>query len=199
MAELGHLPTIYQLIYTLDGHALGRRTLVQRTHITESTVRTHLNKLRALGYVTMAKGGTALTPSARSLFSTLFERVPCVSVLKLKDLSLDHHNAAAWIRHVRDAFHESWRYRDAAVREGATGALLLLRRPEGWGLSDDKRPLAQQNPNDAAHLQHVFAAQPGDGAVIVFGSTARAAQSGLWRILVDLFPIPTGKEEGVRQ
>lgn len=199
MAELGHLPTIYQLVYTLDGRVLGRRTLVQHTGITESTVRTHLNKLNASGWVTMAKGGTALTPSARSAFSTLFERVPQVSVLKLKDLALDRHNAAAWIRNVKDAFHESWRYRDAAVREGATGALLLMHRADGWGLSDDKRPLAQQNPNDADHLQHVFAAQPGDGAVIVFGSTARAAQRGLWRILVDLFPIPTQKEEGVRQ
>ena len=160
MTELGHRPTVYQIIYALHLHPLGRRTLVHRTGITESTVRTHLNKLRAAGLVTVAKGGTALTPLSAKAFTALFERVLHVGGLKLRDLALDHHNAAAWIRGAGNALWESWRYRDAAVREGATGVLLLIQRADGWGLSDDEKPLAEQNPNDAAYLQRTFDAQP---------------------------------------
>ena len=194
MAELGHWPTIYQIVYALYPHPLGRRTLMHRTGITESTVRTHLNKLRAAGLVTMAKEGTALTPSGTQAFTALFEHVLHVGELKLSDLALDRYNAAAWIREVGDALRESWRYRDAAVREGATGVLLLSQRADGWGLSDDVRPLAKKNPNDAAYLERTFDARPGDGAAIAFGPTRRIAQSGLWRVLAELFPIPARKE-----
>ncbi len=193
MAELGHLPTVYQLVYALDQHALGRRTLVQRTGITESTVRTHLNKLRTAGYVKMAKGGTTLTPAGRRAFQRLFERVPRVEELPLKELALDHKNVAALIRGMGERFRESWRYRDAAVRAGATGALLLIRRQSSWTLSDDPTPLARQNPHDASHLERAFAfdSQPGDGMVIVFGPTRRVAAGGLWCVLTELFPMKT--------
>ena len=189
-----HRPTIYQLVYELHKQPLGRRTLVARTGITEMTVRTHLNKLRASGLVTMAKGGTVLTAHGRKTFAQLLERVLYVGELQLRDLALDRHNEAVWIRGAGGAFQESWRYRDAAVREGATGALLLIHGPRGWRLSDDVKPLATQNPQDAEHLQRMLPALPGDGAIIAFGPTRAAACRGLWSVLVDLFPIKTRKE-----
>lgn len=194
MNELGHSPTIYQLIYELHKQPLGRRTLVTRTGITEMTVRTHLNKLRAVGLVTVAKGGTRLTAHGRKTFAQLIEKVLYVGELKLRDLALDRHNEAVWIRGAGDAFQESWRYRDAAVREGATGAILLIHRPEGWRLSDDVKPLAKQNPHDSEHLQRMLPALPGDGTIIAFGPTRVAACRGLWSVLVDLFPTKTRKE-----
>lgn len=194
MTELGHRPTVYQLVYALHSHPLGRRTLVHSTGITESTVRTHLNKLRAAGLVTMAKEGTALTPKGTKAFTALLEQVLCVGQLKLSDLALDHHNEAAWIRGAGDALRESWRYRDAAVREGSTGVLLLVQRANGWSLSDDAKLLIKQNPHDASYLQKTFDAQPGDGVIIAFGPSRRIAQSGLWRVLAELFPTQTRKE-----
>jgi DNA-binding MarR family transcriptional regulator len=194
MKKLGHWPIVYQIVHALDSSPLGRRTLVQRTGITEMTVRTHLNKLREAGYVTMAKGGTALTPAGRAAFETLLERVRHVAALKLKDLALDRYNAAALLRRVGDGFRESWRYRDAAVREGASGVLLLVQRADGWRLSDDPAPLGRQNPRDAAYLERVFDAQPQDGVVVAFGPTPRAARGGLWSVLVEFLPIQLKKE-----
>lgn len=194
MSGLGHLPTIYRLSYALKQQALGRRTLVEKTGITESTVRTHLNKLRTAGYVVMTKEGTTLTPLARKAFATLFEHVLQVAELELQDLALDEHNAAALIAGKGEAFCDSWRYRDAAVRAGATGAILLVKRPESWTWSDNPIPLARQNPHDAAYLQQVINAQPGDGLVIAFGSTPHAAQNGLWQVLVELFPLQLNRK-----
>jgi hypothetical protein len=116
-----------------------------------------------------------------------------VEELQLQDLSLDRHNLAALIGGVRDAFQESWRYRDAAVREGATGALLLLYQADGWRLSGDAKPLAEQNPHDVERLERTFDARPGDGAVIAFAPTRRHACRGLWSIIAGLFPFESLK------
>ena len=189
-AELGHLPTVYQLVWALNHRALGRRTLVERTGITESTVRTHLNKLRRAELVKMAKAGTSLTAQGLETFAPLFENVRWTGSLSLKDLALDRHNAAALLVDAAEKFKESWRYRDAAVREGATGALLLVKRPDGgWAFSDDPLKLAERYPEDAAQIEEVLPqAQPGDTLVIAFGSESWEARAGLWRVIVELFP-----------
>jgi len=193
--ELGHLPTVYRLVYALDQRTLGRRTLVERTGISEMTVRTHLNKLRRAGLVKMAKAGTTLTPKCLETFEKLFECVISVGELELEELALDHHNAAAVVRRL-ETLRESWRYRDAAVREGATGALLLVKRPDGWGWCEDPTPLGEQNPHDAPYLEHCVKAHPGDGLIIAFGPSVEPARRGLWSVLVELFPLFQRKPRG---
>jgi DNA-binding transcriptional ArsR family regulator len=173
---------------------LGRRTLVERTGITESTVRTHLTKLRRAGLVRMAKAGTLLTARGLEAFAPLFENVRWTGSLSLSELALDRHNAAALLTDTAEEFKESWRYRDAAVREGATGALLLVKRPQGWAFSDEPLKLAERYPEDAAQIEKALPqAEPGDALVVAFGSEPREAQDGLWRVIVELFPPSTLK------
>jgi DNA-binding transcriptional ArsR family regulator len=189
-AELGHLPTVYQLVWALNHRALGRRTLVEWTGVTESTVRTHLNKLRRAGLVKMAKAGTSLTAQGLEAFAPLFGNVCWTGSLALQDLALDRHNAAALLTAMAGKFKESWRYRDAAVREGATGALLLVKRPDdGWAFSDEPLRLVERYPEDAAQIEKALPqAQPGDALVVAFGAEPREARAGLWRVIVELFP-----------
>lgn len=205
--SLGHWPVVYALAWSLCRHPrpVGRRTLVQRTGITEMTVRTHLNKLRRAGYVTMAKAGTTLTARGREAFAPLQGRVRWVGALPLRELALDRHGAAALLRSSSQGLKESWRYRDAAVREGATGALLLVHDDDGWAFSDEPLPLAERYPQDAALLETTLPSpQPGDALVIAFGPEPRDAQLGLWRIVVELLPPsalhlpPQGGEEPIR-
>ena len=206
-ADLGHWPTVYQLVWALNRKTLGRRTLVARTGITESTVRTHLNKLRRAGLVKMAKAGTSLTAQGLEAFSALWAGVRWVGALPLEPstsaLALDRHNAAALVAGAADKLKESWRYRDAAVREGATGALLLIKRPEGWAFGDEPHPqpltLGARYPEDAAHVERALSEagarpQPGDALLVAFGPDPQAARAGLWRVIVELFPPSTETE-----
>jgi DNA-binding transcriptional ArsR family regulator len=188
--ELGHLPTVCRLVWALNDRALGRRTLVERTGITESTVRTHLTKLRRAGLVRMDKAGTSLTSWGLEAFASLFENVRWTGSLSLNELALDRHNAAALLTDTAEEFKESWRYRDAAVREGATGALLLVKRPDGgWAFSDEPLRLSERYPEDAAQIEKALPqAEPGDALVVTFGSESREARDGLWRVIVELFP-----------
>jgi predicted transcriptional regulator len=59
----------YQLLYELRATPLGRRTLVKRTGLTESVVRTELEKLEARKLVSFSKLGTALTARGRRFLS----------------------------------------------------------------------------------------------------------------------------------
>ena len=192
---LGHWPTIYALAWALSrcSRPVGRRTLVRRTGITEMTVRTHLNKLRDAGYVKMAKAGTSLTAQGLEAFAPLKRRVRWVGAPALRALALDDHGAAALLRSFSEKLTEGWRYRDAAVREGATGALLLRRDEEGWTFSDQPLPLRERYPEDAALLDNALSAadvrpQEGDALVIAFAPEPSTAQRGLWRVVVELLP-----------
>ncbi|GEM_PF-445482 len=186
-------PIAYDLIWTLltASRPLGRRSLEQRTGITEMTVRTHLNKLRAAGYVKMAKAGTALTAQGQEAFATLKERVPWLGPLTLRDLALDRYGVAAILRNFPQELKESWRYRDAAIREGASGALLLVRTEGGWAFSDEPLSLAEQYPQDAALLERALPFSGAEDALaVVFGPEPSASRRGLWRIVVELLPPP---------
>lgn len=193
--DLGHLPTVYQIVYALNRGTLGRRTLVELTSISEMTVRTHLGKLRRAGLVEMSKAGTTLTAKGLATFDKLFERVVSVGELELEELALDRHNAAAVVRRL-ETLRESWRYRDAAVREGATGVLLLVKRPDVWGWSEDPMPLVEQNPHDASYLESRVQAQAGDGLIIAFGPSLSLARYGLWSVLVELIPLSFSQNQG---
>jgi hypothetical protein len=174
------------LIYALREAPLGRRTLVRQTGITEMTVRTQLEKLRALGFVNMAKGGTSLTPRGLATLKDGLRRIAYVGSLPLSELALDRHNVTALVTQAGDALREGWRYRDLAVRAGATGALFLTRGPEDWHLSDDPHPLHEKNPIDAQTIESRYAARPGDGLIIVFSVGKTRAGLGLWEILTTL-------------
>jgi DNA-binding transcriptional ArsR family regulator len=178
------------LIYALREGALGRRTLVQRTGITESIVRTHLEKLRAAGLVAMAKAGTTLTPPGLRTFNEKIQRISHVAPLPLSELALDRFNAAALVAQAGDALREGWRYRDLAVRAGASGALFLTRGSEHWHMSNEERPLHDHNPQDAETIEALYpAARPGDGLVIAFSAEKTLAGLGLWETLTALITI----------
>jgi predicted transcriptional regulator len=179
----------YQLAYFLKTTPLGRRTLVQCTGLTESVVRTELGKLEAQEFVRFAKAGTTLTPTGKTHFEELFRRVPRIEELDLAELKLDRFNRAAQIRRGGVAL-QTWRLRDLAVREGATGALFLIQREKHLCLVDEARPLAHHNGRDASLLQaHFSDLQAGDLLVIVFAPNRATAGAGLWRILSEIVPI----------
>ena len=171
------------LVYTLKGGPLGRRTLVDRTGFSESVVRTELNKLEARGLVQFAKAGTTLTEEATRSFAGLFSRVRSVASLELGSLSLDACNRAARVGKLPDE-SPSWQSRDLAVREGATGTLLLRQGAEGLAMPDGDGSFRERNPAAVQQIEEAFGRlDEGDYVVVVFAPDDARAAAGLWRIL----------------
>ncbi len=179
------------LLFHLRRGPLGRRTLVERTHWTESVVRTELEKLEALGWVEFAKPGTFLSDAASAALGEFFARVPRVAELALVEMGLDRHACGALVRGVTRA-PKTWQLRDAAVREGGTGILLLSREPSGLKLTDVDASFSRRNAHDAARVESALGpSEVGDWVVIVFAGDASRAAAGLWRALMDIVPTPS--------
>ncbi|HEY5596229.1 MAG TPA: DUF4443 domain-containing protein [Candidatus Bipolaricaulota bacterium] len=176
------------LLYALRDRPLGRRTLVQRTGGTESTVRTHLNQLSVRGWVTFAKAGTHLTPEGRDAFAPLFEAVRAVAALTLGELGIDQSQCAAHLRGVQLPT-SAWSLRDRAIQAGATGALLLS-FAEGLVFPDTQEPLGSVNPASERLLLETFPSlRSKDAVVISFADEPALAAGGLWRMVSELLQL----------
>ncbi len=173
----------YQLLYELRTAPVGRRTLVERTGLTESVVRTELEKLESQKLVSFSKLGTSLTARGRQFLSEKLRAIADVRDAHLKNLMLDRYGRMAHVRRATEGFM-SWLYRDIAVRDGATAALFLTKRIDALCFIEERTALAQQNPDDNALLEQSFPRlKDGDLIIIVFGPTKGAATRGLWAIL----------------
>lgn len=173
----------YQLLYELREAPVGRRTLVDRTGLTESVVRTELEKLEARKLVSFSKLGTALTARGRQFLSKKLSAIADVRDVQLRNLMLDRYARMAHIRGAADGF-PAWLYRDVAVREGATATLFLTKRQSVLCFLEGSEALAKQNPDDSEMLARALPSlKNGDLIIIVFGPEKGLAARGLWAIL----------------
>jgi hypothetical protein len=176
-----------QLVFHVGQARLGRRRLAIRTGLSEMTVRLELERLRELGFVRLRRSGAEFTRAGREHFAPLFDRVRAILELELTSLRLDAVTLAAHL----EAPERSpvWTIRDRAIREGATG-LILLRfgpGPEGWSFTHNDEPIEAQNPRDAAAIVAALPAPcVGDRLLIVSGPDRRRAGLGLWRVIREI-------------
>jgi len=179
-----------QLVYHVDraqaakGH-LGRRRLAAVSGLSEMSVRLELQRLRDAGWVTLDRSGVKLTKSGRRRFASVLDRIRDVREVDLTSLRLDACALAGLVAvHERSAV---WAVRDLAVREGATGLLLLRFSPAGWSFSHDGELVAERNPADAATLATIFRdAIADDSLVVAFAPDLGSVGLALWRVLGDL-------------
>jgi len=177
--------TTLQLVYYVEREGLGRRRLAERTGWSEMTVRLELERLRNEGLLELPRAGPRLTPLGRRRFGLSLRRILDVRPLELTSLRVD---AACLGGRMREGeTPNAWIARDAAVRAGASGLILLGFGEDGWTFSHDGEPVDRKNPGDAERLRASFeGAKPGDVLLLSFGPTAEAAGHGLWALLADL-------------
>jgi hypothetical protein len=156
---------------------------VERTGLTESVVRTELEKLATRRLVVFSKLGTVLTERGQQVLSAELNSVVDLREVRLHNLMLDRYNRMAQVRGAATGF-QTWLYRDRAIREGATAALFFTKQKEALYFIEEERPLAEHNPDDSRLLEQAFPQlRHGDLIVIVFGPTRGAAARGLWAVL----------------
>ncbi len=175
-----------QLAYHISTTRLGRRRLAVQTGLSEMAVRIELDRMRDRGFVRLLRSGVELTAAGRRHFRDLLEPIVRVASVGLSPaLQLDDVDLAA---HLASGAPDSvWAVRDAAVRAGASGLLLLRYGPEGWAFAHDGESVGLRNPRDAEAIDAAFPA-PSDGDLlpIVFGANAKDAGLGLWRAVITL-------------
>jgi len=177
-----------QLAHHISRARLGRRRLALHTGLTEMAVRIELERLRDRRLVRLSRGGVELTPAGRRRFSPSLRFVRSVARLELTSLRIDDVGVAAHVAPCE--FGSVWGLRDAAVREGATGLLLLRFGLSGWAFAHDGESVQLRNPEDAESIAAVFP-EPAqaDLLLIAFGPDLKCAGLGLWHsVSAMLFP-----------
>ncbi len=169
-----------QLAYHITRERLGRRRLAKRAGLTEMVVRAELERMRSSGWIRIQRAGVEWTSAGKRAFAQLLDPIRHVDDLSLKSLQLDRAQIGALLSDSTPP--PAWQLRDAAIREGATGVMLMLHDATGWVFSHDFEPVRQRNPEDADEIERVFAdAGEGDLLLIVFAPARRQAGRGLWR------------------
>jgi len=174
--------TTLQLVYEIGLRRLGRRRLAESTGLSEMTVRLELERLREQRCVDLRRAGPRLTASGREHFARLFEAIREVQPLELDTLRLGAVGLAGHI--LSRAIPPAWAVRDIAIREGATGLVLLRFESGEWAFTHDNEPVRLRNPVDASTLDAAFRdPAEGDHLVVSFGRNRLGAGQGLWSAL----------------
>ena len=169
-----------QLTYHISRARLGRRRLGLRTGLTEMTVRIELERLRDRNLVRLQRSGAELTPAGRRRFAGFLEPIRSVAEVELTSLRVGDIGLAAHLAAGDTA--PVWALRDEAVREGATGLLLLRFGPDGWSFAHNGEPIHLHNPHDATTMDTTFPdPREGDLLLIASGPDLKRAGLGLWR------------------
>lgn len=186
---------VVSILCPLSQRSLGRRTLVEQTGITESTVRTHLNKMKSLGWVDFAKAGTSLTQNGYEAFASLLDTIEHFSnQMNLADLRLGERCCAIQLRgiHLPEV---AWPLRDRALQGGASGAL-LLQYQNGIVFADTQDSLNVAAPDSTRTLEQTFLDLQNDDLILIaFSDQLGPASRGLARMLVQLFDIELDKHK----
>ncbi len=172
-----------RIAFVLRAERLGRRRIADHTGLSEMSVRLELEQLRALGFIRMNRSGCQLTARGKRAFSGILDRVTHVQRLTLDGLRIDDVSVAAQLRaHLQ--LPEAWRLRDEAIREGASGLILLIRTKEEWAFTHNMEPVCIHAPRDAVRLDEAFSSvDTGQLCLIVSGATESVCAAGLWRVI----------------
>lgn len=181
-----------ELAWLLSRGPCGRRGLARATGLGEIVVRRELERLERLGFVALERRGTRLTPRGREEFAPILIGIKEVKELQLRELALDRFTLGAALAGAeatkgRGLPIPSWRLRDLAIREGASGAILMAFSGSRLIFSDSGEELSARNPQDGALLRESFPGlEEGDLLVLVSAPERKGAHLGLWRIIIEL-------------
>jgi len=172
--------TALQVAFFLRTACMGRRKLADEIGLGEMAVRLELDRLRDAGLVQCERAGCRLTDKGHRAFGAMLKIVRQVETVDLAGLRIDAISMAALLSGPTDG-PSAWQLRDAVIREGAAGLILLTRRSAEWAFSHDGEPIRAQNEIDANNLEDAFPeALDGDSMLICAAPDRVRCSAGLW-------------------
>ncbi|HFC49547.1 MAG TPA: DUF4443 domain-containing protein [Thermofilum sp.] len=157
------------MLLELAGGFRSRKYISRELGIGEGVARKILAGLKSRGYIEMLKAGSRITVAGREfiLHNLKQHQVVGFSPFELYELGED---VVAVVAHLR-----SFRYtrsivelRDAAVKAGADGALIIYVRPEGLALPPSNELLKKYMSKFSSMLTKKFKIKVGDAFIVSF-------------------------------
>lgn len=157
------------MLLELAGGFQSRKYISRELGIGEGAARKILARLKSRGYIETLKAGSHITEAGREFLLCNLKQYQVVGIglFKLSELGED---VAAVVAHLR-----GFRYtrsivelRDAAVKVGADGALIIYAEPEGLFLPLCNELLKKYMPKFSSMLTKKFEIKVGDAFLVPF-------------------------------
>jgi len=169
-------------ILELGVKGIGRERLAKNLGIGNGAVRTLIKRLERMGLIERGRDGCTLTKKGQGIFSALSVRIK-IGEINGGPLSTDRYTETILITGGAIAVKIGLEQRDAAVREGATGATSLIFKSGKFVIPGGSRDCEKDFPNALwEKLRSSLKPVDGDLIVICSGSSKRIASKGAFSI-----------------
>jgi len=158
---------------------IGRGLLAQKLGLGEGGARTLLKRLMALRLITVGREGATLTPRGRKLWQALAKAMSSPIPIDAGRLSLDRFSAAILVRGAEKGVRLGIEQRDAAVREGATGASTLIYKGGRFIMPGGAQDCEAAYPDHVwSRIREAFPLGEGDVIIVASAGDPRPAEMG---------------------
>ena len=146
---------------------IGRKKLSRKLRLGEGTVRTMVARLEEAHLISVLKAGCKLTKRGKTVYDELRSKLARMSPIKPSPLTIGAYNVGILVRDAVQKVRYGVEQRDAAVKAGADGAMMLLYKGKKLVAPTISEDVTKDYPNVAKQIMELF--QPRENDVIILG------------------------------
>jgi predicted transcriptional regulator len=157
---------------------IGRGRLSEKLGIGEGATRTLLSRLTSSHLVAMSKAGCTLTPQGRKLWQQIGNLMPVKAEITKNELTFASYNIALQVKGKGNKVKKGLEQRDAAVKAGAKGAVILIQKSDRLILPTISSDIATDFPNAYRNITQLMHLNEDDVAIISCADHTKEAEYG---------------------
>ncbi len=175
---------VIRAMLLLDGKVVGRKKLLKMLEVGEGSMRTILKRLKRQGLIKSSKQGHTLTPQGKQKLQKILEKFTRPQETKLYDLAPDKIQSLLVVKNASPKLKAGVFERDVALKAGADGAVILVKRSSQVGFPTDDLSLTEF-PVTQKRVEELNLSD-GDVVVISFATTKAKAEDGAISVALTL-------------
>jgi len=166
---------IVKALFKLEVRPYGRNKLMQVLGLSEASTRSLMRKLKALKYAKSSTRGLVLSEKGAVFVAGLKKKISDPIVVE----NFEKNSIAFKLKNASGKVKIGIEQRDAAVRAGASGALVLV-YSKGTLTMPGVRGLKKENAKLFAELAEKLGLVEGDAIIVAFSPPKISAGKGAW-------------------
>ena len=176
---------LLRAFFELGSSQLSRSELASRLDLGEGTARSIIRRLIGEGLAQIRKRGCVLTKRGVQEFSALRKMVREIGAIRASGITFNEKSIGLLVRGGARRVKMGIEQRDAALREGAMGATVLI-KTSGLHLTGSFDDTKFITPDVEKELETVFNPASGSAIILCYAKEKLAAHRGVWAAFLTL-------------
>ncbi|MHA2408390.1 MAG: DUF4443 domain-containing protein [Candidatus Ranarchaeia archaeon] len=157
---------------------IGRKKLSKKLNLGEGVIRTIVSRLEKVHLIIISRIGCELTEKGKVIYDELSSKLVCVFQIDPNPLTIGAYNVGIMVRDAVEKVRYGVEQRDAAVKAGAEGAIMLMYKDQKLVVPTISEDMTKDFPSVAQTIMELF--RPREKDVIILGGadSRNAAEDG---------------------